>query len=107
MPTTLFDKIRNAHLAATRSDDRARIYMDRHVLAGGAQPFTIDLAAQLITCPDRTTIAFEIDAADRTALLQGLDEIRLTLQNAADIAAFEQRCRAAQPWLQSTEHTPS
>jgi 3-isopropylmalate dehydratase small subunit len=44
---------------------------------------------------------FEIAAADRTRLLEGLDDIGLTLKHAAEIAAFEARARDERPWQQS------
>jgi len=69
--------------------------------ANGSAPFTVDLVDQRITCPDGASIPFEIAAADRNALLQGLDEIGLTLQNEDAISAWERRTAATQPWLQS------
>ncbi len=59
----------------------------------------IDLAKQLIARPDGETIAFEIDPFDKACLLEGLDEIGLTLQKAPMITTFEAAQRAAQPWL--------
>jgi 3-isopropylmalate/(R)-2-methylmalate dehydratase small subunit len=59
----------------------------------------IDLAKQLITRPDGETIAFEIDPFDKACLLEGLDEIGLTLQKAPMISTFEVAQRATQPWL--------
>jgi 3-isopropylmalate/(R)-2-methylmalate dehydratase small subunit len=65
--------------------------------AGGE--FTIDLEKQTITAPDGTVIAFNVDGTRRTNLLGGLDDIGITLQNDAKIAAFEEQQRGAQPWL--------
>jgi 3-isopropylmalate dehydratase small subunit len=73
----------------------------RVVLADGAAPFTVDLAAQRISGPGGPDIAFEIAAADRMRLLEGLDDIGLTLKHVQDIAQWERRTREAQPWLQS------
>ena len=73
--------------------------------ANGTAPLTVDLTTQRITCPDNTVIPFETAPADRNALLHGLDEIGLTLQNAADISAWERCCRETQPWLQSLNKT--
>ena len=84
--------------------DAAMDRFEREVKAAdGERRFTVDLGAQRIILPDGDTIPFHIDAADRTALLQGLDEIGLTLQNAADISAFEEHTRTTQPWLQSMD----
>ncbi|WP_035383596.1 3-isopropylmalate dehydratase small subunit [Ferriphaselus sp. R-1] len=59
----------------------------------------VDLERQLITTPDGQQIAFEVDAFRKHCLLNGLDDIGLTLQHVDDIKAFETKHRAAQPWL--------
>ena len=59
----------------------------------------IDLAKQRIARPDGETIAFEIDPFVKACLLEGLDEIGLTLQKAPMISTFEAAQRATQPWL--------
>ena len=67
-----------------------------------AQPgatLTIDLAAQTVTGPDGGVDAFEIDSFRRDCLLQGVDEISLTLGHADAIARFEEQARAARPWV--------
>ncbi len=66
--------------------------------AEGAQ-LTIDLPAQRITSPTGEQIAFEIDPGRKDRLVQGLDDIGLTLGKADAIRAFEQRHRETQPWL--------
>ena len=60
---------------------------------------TIDLPSQAITKPDGGSIPFEIDAFRKQCLLEGLDEIGLTLKDADKIRAFEARHRVAQPWM--------
>ncbi len=59
---------------------------------------TIDLPAQTVTGPDGTSHRFEIDPFRKQALLEGLDEIGLTLRHAAEIDAFETRHAAEWPW---------
>ena len=59
----------------------------------------VDLERQFITTPDGQQIAFEVDAFRKHCLLNGLDDIGLTLQHVDDIKAFETKHRAAQPWL--------
>ncbi|CAB3782786.1 3-isopropylmalate dehydratase small subunit [Pararobbsia alpina] len=59
----------------------------------------IDLEAQYITRPDGSATAFEIDPFRKDCLLRGLDEVGLTLQDAAAIRAFEQERRCIEPWL--------
>lgn len=58
----------------------------------------IDLDGQSLTGPDQTTYKFEIDAFDKHRLLNGLDEIGLTMKYEADIAEFKSRYEAKHPW---------
>jgi 3-isopropylmalate/(R)-2-methylmalate dehydratase small subunit len=60
---------------------------------------TIDLEKQAITGPDGGSISFEVEPFRRHCLLNGLDDIGLTLQNAAAIDSFEAKQRGGQPWL--------
>jgi 3-isopropylmalate/(R)-2-methylmalate dehydratase small subunit len=66
---------------------------------GANATMTIDLAAQEITRPDGEKIAFEIDAHSRHCLLNGLDDIGLTLQKVEKIDRFEAGRKTSQPWL--------
>jgi 3-isopropylmalate/(R)-2-methylmalate dehydratase small subunit len=60
----------------------------------------IDLAAQTVAYPDGTrAFRFEVDSFQKHCLLNGLDEIGLTLRHAEKIRAFEERRKAASPWL--------
>jgi 3-isopropylmalate/(R)-2-methylmalate dehydratase small subunit len=59
----------------------------------------VDLAAQQLVLPDGQTIEFEVDGFRKHCLLHGLDDIGLTLQHVDEIKAFEERHRAAMPWL--------
>lgn len=69
------------------------------VYANEGYRLNIDLAAQTVTTPSGESFAFEITEHRKHCLLNGLDEIGLTLQHDADIRAFEQKHRQAQPWL--------
>ncbi len=60
---------------------------------------TVDLEAQTITRANGDTVAFEIDPFRKHCLLEGLDDIGLTLKKAAEIDSFEARQRTSQPWL--------
>ena len=60
---------------------------------------SVDLEKQEIRGPDGGCITFEIDAFRKHCLLNGLDDIGLTLEKETDIAAFEKRRGVAQPWL--------
>jgi len=59
----------------------------------------IDLDAQTITRPDGSEISFEVDAFRKHCLLEGLDDIGLTMQHVDDIRAYEQMQRKVTPWL--------
>jgi 3-isopropylmalate/(R)-2-methylmalate dehydratase small subunit len=59
----------------------------------------VDLEAQRVTTPSGESFAFDITPHRKHCLLNGLDEIGLTLQHADQIRAFEVRHKAAQPWL--------
>jgi 3-isopropylmalate/(R)-2-methylmalate dehydratase small subunit len=67
----------------------------------GAAPFTVDLQTQSISGPGGPAITFEMLPADRMRLLEGLDDIGLTLKHAQDIAAWEKRMAGEHPWLQT------
>ena len=60
---------------------------------------TIDLAAQTVTRPDGVQYSFEVDAFRKHCLLNGLDDIGLTLQDAKQIREFEVGYKKANPWL--------
>jgi len=59
----------------------------------------IDLANQTITRPNGETIAFEVDEFRKHCLLNGLDDIGLTLQHADDIKAYEAKQKSITPWI--------
>lgn len=60
---------------------------------------TIDLASQTVTTPEGKQYHFEVDAFRKHCLLNGLDDIGLTLQDADTIRTFEEKHKQAQPWL--------
>ena len=67
-------------------------------LAATPGPVTVDLARQVVVAGN-DRVAFEIEPMRRTALLEGLDEIGLTLQHAAAIASYQATDRAERPWV--------
>lgn len=71
------------------------------VTAGAEEGYqlTIDLDSQTVTRPDGKHYSFEVDAFRKHCLLNGLDDIGLTLQDADAIVAFEAKHRQSQPWL--------
>lgn len=72
------------------------------VVAGEGQPLTIDLENQVVTTPYQDRFAFAIDPFRKMCLMQGLDEIGLTLAEGDAISAYETRRGAAEPWLVPT-----
>ncbi|ERS12995.1 3-isopropylmalate dehydratase small subunit [Alcanivorax sp. PN-3] len=60
---------------------------------------TVDLEAQQVRTPDGKAYDFDIDEFRKHCLLNGLDEIGLTLQEADTIRAYEERRRAREPWV--------
>ena len=60
---------------------------------------TVDLAAQTVTRPDGKQYSFEVDAFRKHCLLNGFDDIGLTLQDADAIRSFEGGYKQQQPWL--------
>jgi 3-isopropylmalate/(R)-2-methylmalate dehydratase small subunit len=67
-------------------------------LAGELGQIDIDLAAQVITF-EETTVPFDINATWKLKLLNGWDDIDLTLAEAPKIATFKERYRKCYPWL--------
>ena len=66
---------------------------------GANATVTIDLEKQEIRGPDGGVIKFEIDAFRKHCLLNGLDNIGLTLEKDKSITAFEEKAGASRPWL--------
>lgn len=60
---------------------------------------TVDLEAQEISGPDGGAVSFEVDPYRRHCLLNGLDDIGLTLEKKDSIRDYEARKRLSQPWL--------
>jgi len=66
---------------------------------GANATVTVDLEAQKISGPDGGSIPFEIDPFRKHCLLNGLDDIGLTLEKKDKIEAFEEQQKAQRPWL--------
>lgn len=77
-----------------------KLFSETMVMPG--YQLTVDLAAQSVTTPDGASFTFDIDAFRKYKLLNGLDDIGLSLQHADDIKAYEARRRAEAPWLFSS-----
>ena len=73
--------------------------IDRLMEVAKTDPITIDLENQVVTTPYQDRFTFEIDPFRKNCLMQGLDEIGLTLEKAAAINAYESRQKTEQAWL--------
>ena len=82
---------------ALSEDDVDELF--RQVAANPGYRLAVDLAAQTVTRPDGVAHAFEVDPFRKECMMQGLDEIGLTLQQRRDIQSYEQQRRASAPWL--------
>ncbi len=71
----------------------------QEVEASEGHRLSVDLQAQTITTPSGEVIPFEVDEFRKYCLLNGLDDIGLTLQHVDDIRAYEERRQQEAPWL--------
>lgn len=69
------------------------------IYATSGYELTIDLPAQKVITPTGESFAFEVDAFRKHCLINGLDDIGLTLQHADEIRAYENRRKQTMPWL--------
>lgn len=69
------------------------------VFANEGYKLSVDLAQQTVTTPDGESFVFEVDAFRKHCLLNGLDDIGLTMQKQDFIKAYEEKHRQTQPWL--------
>jgi len=60
---------------------------------------TVDLVEQIVQLPDGRSVGFDVDSYRRQCLLEGLDDIGVTLKSADAIRAYEERRAAEAPWL--------
>jgi 3-isopropylmalate/(R)-2-methylmalate dehydratase small subunit len=68
-------------------------------LATPGYKLTIDLAAQTVATPTGGAMRFEIDDSRKQSLLNGWDEIGLTLRHASEIKAYEEQRKKTEPWI--------
>jgi 3-isopropylmalate dehydratase small subunit len=92
--------LKNGVLPVTLDAPLADAFVAQVVADDGAGTFAADLETQTIAGPDGTVYRFAIPAADREALLRGLDDIGLTLEHREEIERWEARMRTEQPWTQ-------
>ena len=73
--------------------------VDRLLEVAETDPISIDLEHQTVTTPFQDRFTFEIDPFRKHCLMGGLDEVAITLESDAAIAAYERRLLAEKPWL--------
>jgi 3-isopropylmalate/(R)-2-methylmalate dehydratase small subunit len=88
---------KNGLLTITLPEAEVGKLRDRLRVAPGVT-LLVDLPAETITDPDGRTIHFEIEAFRKRCLIEGLDDIDLTLECIDAIAAFDERAAREQPW---------
>ena len=93
--------LKNGILAITLPHQDMNELIARVHAVDGREPFTIDLEAEEIRGPGGYVRAFAIAPHERTALLEGLDDIGLTLKHVDDISEWERRTSSHRPFLQT------
>ncbi|EFL89559.1 3-isopropylmalate dehydratase small subunit [Ahrensia sp. R2A130] len=89
---------KNGVLPVVVSEDDLEKLMD-DASRGANAVLTVDLETQSITGPDGGTITFDIDAHKKHCMLNGLDDIGLTLEKADNIVTYESKLEANRPWV--------
>lgn len=89
---------KNGLLPIRLAPDQVALLLD-DAERGANATVTVDLEKQEITGPDGGLIRFDIDPFRKHCLLNGLDDIGLTLEKAAAIDAFEAKRKSDRPWL--------
>jgi len=80
-------------------DEKIVDQLFNEVKASVGYQLTVDLAAQQVTTPGGESFAFDVDEFRKHCLLNGLDDIGLTLEHAQAIRAYEAKRRESAPWL--------
>jgi len=80
--------------------------VDRLVEVAQDQPITVDLETMSVTTPFQDRFPFELDPFRRECLMNGLDEIGLTLARDSAIDAFEGEMARGRPWIEGRRRLP-
>ena len=88
---------KNGILPVVLSEPRVNELL-RFLLELPGAEITVDLPAQTVTGPDGKVDRFEVEPFRKHCMVNGLDDIALTLESAAAITAFETKARTARPW---------
>ena len=98
------NSFKNGALALTLPRERVAALRAQLAATPGTM-LTIDLPRQTVAGPDGRIDHFDIDPFRKACLLEGVDEIALTLKHEAAIAAYEERQRSETPWLSLSRDT--
>jgi 3-isopropylmalate/(R)-2-methylmalate dehydratase small subunit len=89
----------NGLLPIVLDGEHVQAIADQLSAGTGERTMTVDLEAQTIATPDGSAVPFDVDAARRETLLEGLDAIGMTLKLTDEIAAFQAQDRIKRPWI--------
>ena len=89
---------KNGMLPIVLSPEQVEILMDDAEKGSNAR-MEIDLEAQIITSSDGSIFSFEVDPFKKHCLLNGLDDIGLTMEKSSSIEAYEKKLEFERPWL--------
>jgi 3-isopropylmalate/(R)-2-methylmalate dehydratase small subunit len=89
---------KNGILPITLPQEQIDVLMDDATKGGNAR-ISVDLTDQSISASDGTEFAFEVDAFKKHCLMNGLDDIGLTMEKVASIDTFEAGLAQSRPWL--------
>jgi 3-isopropylmalate/(R)-2-methylmalate dehydratase small subunit len=89
---------KNGILPIVLPQEQVDILMDEARKGANAR-LSVDLVAQTVSTPDGQVFSFEVDSFKKHCLLNGLDDIGLTQEKSAAIAAFEAQAAATRPWV--------
>lgn len=89
---------KNGMLPIVLPEEEIQVLFEQ-VAANPGYELEVDLPAQTVTRPDGTKLAFEVDAFRKHCLINGLDDIGLTLEDTDAIKAYEVKREAEEPWV--------
>jgi 3-isopropylmalate/(R)-2-methylmalate dehydratase small subunit len=89
---------KNGILPIVLPEDQVAVLMEDAQRGANARQ-TVDLEAQTITTSDGQSFRFEVDPFRKHCLLNGLDDIGLTMEKSASIASFEAKAATLRPWV--------
>ncbi len=93
------NSFKNGFLPIALKEEEVADLFRGEAAAKGSYKLTIDLAAQTVTAPSGKSYHFDVDSTRRANLLNGWDDIGLTLKHADEIKAYEEKRKKTEPWI--------